>query len=67
MTNYELHDEEESKYEEKEDDKGEGSSEGGVSCAALSDDHFEPAINDGILSKHTNFEEGSRVLVFRKC
>ena len=61
-TNYKFHDVEESKYQEKEDDDDEGSSEGGVPCAALSDDHFDPAINDDI-SKQTIFEEGSRVLV----
>jgi hypothetical protein len=61
-TNYKFHDVEESKYQEKEDDNDEGSSEGGVPCAALSDDHFDPAINDDII-KQTIFEEGSRVLV----
>ena len=65
-TNYELYDEEESKYEEKEDDEDEGSSEGGVPCAALSDDHFVPAMNVDI-SNPTIFDEGSRVLVVYKA
>ncbi len=40
MTNYELHDEDEIRYQKEEDDEDEGLSKGGVPCAALSDDHF---------------------------
>ena len=69
-------DEEESEYDKEADDKDEGSSEGGVPCAALSDDHFVPDMNGVIvrapptnnlmMSNPTILDEGSRVLVVYK-
>jgi len=58
------------------DNEDEGSSEGGVPCAAPSDDHIVPAMNVGIVrapptnnlmtSNPTILDEGSRVLVAYK-
>ena len=75
---YELHDEEESKNEEKDDYEDNGSSEGGVPCAAPSDKEVEGSSKRGepcaapsdvmnadimIDTPMSNLNVGSRVLV----
>ena len=64
MTNYELHDEDEIRYEEEEDDEDEGLSKGGVPCAALSDDHFGEG--SGVLVDYKGKMYGATILKQRE-